>query len=105
MKAVLCKAFGPADTLIFEDICSPEIKKNEVLLDVYAAGINFPDTLIIEGKYQFKPPFPFSPGGEAAGVISVVGEKVSHLKVGDRVMALTGWGSCAEQVAVPAYNI
>lgn len=105
MKAVLCKAFGPADTLVVEDVSSPEIKKNEVLLDVHAAGINFPDTLIIEGKYQFKPPFPFSPGGEASGVISAVGEKVSHLKVGDRVMALTGWGSCAEQVAVPAYNI
>lgn len=105
MKAVLCKAFGPADTLVVEDISSPVIKKNEVLLDVHAAGINFPDTLIIEGKYQFKPPFPFSPGGEAAGVISAVGEKVSHLKAGDRVMALTGWGSCAEQVAVPAYNV
>ena len=105
MQAVLCKAFGPADTLVVEEISSPEIKKNEVLLDVHAAGINFPDTLIIEGKYQFKPPFPFSPGGEAAGVISAVGEKVSHIKVGDRVMALTGWGSCAEQVAVPAYNI
>lgn len=105
MKAVLCKAFGPADTLVVEDISSPEIKKNEVLLDVHAAGINFPDTLIIEGKYQFKPPFPFSPGGEAAGVISAVGENVSHLNVGDRVMALTGWGSCAEQIAVPAYNI
>ena len=105
MKAVLCKAFGLADTLVVEEVSSPEIKKNEVLLDVHAAGINFPDTLIIEGKYQFKPPFPFSPGGEAAGVISAVGEKVSHLKVGDRVMALTGWGSCAEQVAVPAYNI
>lgn len=105
MKAVLCKAFGPADTLVIEDTSSPHIKKNEVLLDVHAAGINFPDTLIIEGKYQFKPPFPFSPGGEAAGVISAVGENVSHLKLGDRVMALTGWGSCAEQIAVPAYNI
>ena len=105
MKAVLCKAFGPADTLVIEDTNSPEIKKNEVLLDVHAVGINFPDTLIIEGKYQFKPPFPFSPGGEASGIVSAVGEKVSHLKIGDRVMALTGWGSCAEQVAVPAYNI
>ena len=105
MKAVLCKAFGPADTLVIEDTSSPHIKKNEVLLDVHAAGINFPDTLIIEGKYQFKPPFPFSPGGEAAGVISAVGENVSHLNLGDRVMALTGWGSCAEQIAVPAYNI
>ena len=105
MKAVLCKAFGPAETLVLEEIASPAIKKNEILLDVHAAGVNFPDTLIIEGKYQFKPPFPFSPGGEAAGVVCEVGEKVSHLKVGDRVMALTGWGSFAEQVAVPGYNV
>ncbi|MCJ1888291.1 NADPH:quinone oxidoreductase family protein [Pseudomonas sp. LA21] len=105
MKAVLCKAFGPAETLVLEDIASPEPKKNEVLLQVHAAGVNFPDTLIIEGKYQFKPPFPFSPGGEAAGVIAAVGEKVSHVKPGDRVMALTGWGSFAEEVAVPGYNV
>lgn len=105
MKAVLCKAFGPAETLVLEDIASPEPKKNEVLLQVHAAGVNFPDTLIIEGKYQFKPPFPFSPGGEAAGVVGAVGEKVSHVKPGDRVMALTGWGSFAEEVAVPGYNV
>lgn len=67
MKAVLCKAFGPAETLVLEDVASPVPKKNEILLQVHAAGVNFPDTLIIEGKYQFKPPFPFSPGGEAAG--------------------------------------
>ncbi|UCZ82724.1 NADPH:quinone oxidoreductase family protein [Pseudomonas sp. L5B5] len=105
MKAVLCKAFGPAETLVLEEVASPVPKKNEILLEVHAAGVNFPDTLIIEGKYQFKPPFPFSPGGEAAGVVSAVGEKVSHLKAGDRVMALTGWGSFAEQVAVPGYNV
>ena len=105
MKAVLCKAFGPAETLVLEDIASPEPKKNEVLLQVHAAGVNFPDTLIIEGKYQFKPPFPFSPGGESAGVVGAVGEKVSHVKPGDRVMALTGWGSFAEEVAVPGYNV
>ncbi|MGX5221363.1 NADPH:quinone oxidoreductase family protein [Pseudomonas segetis] len=105
MKAVLCKAFGPAETLVVEETTNPEAKKNEVIIDVHCAGVNFPDTLIIEGKYQFKPPFPFSPGGEAAGVVSSVGEKVSHLKVGDRVMALTGWGSFAEQVAVPSYNV
>jgi NADPH2:quinone reductase len=105
MKAVLCKAFGPAETLVLEEIASPEAKKNEILLEVHAAGVNFPDTLIIEGKYQFKPPFPFSPGGEAAGVVKSVGEKVTHLKVGDRVMALTGWGSFAEEVAVPGYNV
>ncbi len=105
MKAVLCKAFGPAETLVLEEIASPEPKKNEVLLDVHAAGVNFPDTLIIEGKYQFKPPFPFSPGGEAAGVVAAVGEKVTHVKPGDRVMALTGWGSFAEQVAVAGYSV
>ncbi|WP_122553260.1 NADPH:quinone oxidoreductase family protein [Pseudomonas viridiflava] len=105
MKALLCKAFGPASTLVLEDIPAPDVKKNEILLDIHAAGVNFPDTLIIEGKYQFKPPFPFSPGSEAAGVISVVGENVTHLKPGDRVMALTGWGSFAEQVAVPNYNV
>ncbi|MCY1262086.1 NADPH:quinone oxidoreductase family protein [Metapseudomonas sp. CR1201] len=105
MKAILCKAFGPADTLVLEEIASPEPKKNEILIDVHAAAVNFPDTLIIEGKYQFKPPFPFSPGGEAAGVVAAVGEKVSHLKPGDRVMALTGWGSFAEQVAAPSCNV
>lgn len=105
MKAVLCKAFGPAETLVLEDIASPQPKKNEVLLQVHAAGVNFPDTLIIEGKYQFKPPFPFSPGGEAAGVVGAVGEKVTHVKPGDRVMALTGWGSFAEEVAVPGYSV
>lgn len=105
MKAVLCKSFGPAENLVLEEVASPEPKKNEILLDVHAAGVNFPDTLIIEGKYQFKPPFPFSPGGEAAGVVAAVGEKVTHVKPGDRVMALTGWGSFAEQVAVPAYNV
>ncbi|AEF20470.1 NADPH:quinone oxidoreductase family protein [Pseudomonas fulva] len=105
MKALLCKAFGPAETLALEDIDSPRPKGNEVLIEVQAAGVNFPDTLIIEGKYQFKPPFPFSPGGEVAGVVSTVGDKVAHLKAGDRVMALTGWGGFAEQVAAPAYNV
>ena len=105
MKAVLCKAFGPAENLVIEETASPVAKKNEVVLDVHAAGVNFPDTLIIEGKYQFKPPFPFSPGGEAAGVVSSVGEGVTHVKPGDKVMSLTGWGAFAEQVAVPAYNV
>ncbi|MEF9672057.1 alcohol dehydrogenase catalytic domain-containing protein [Pseudomonas sp. PCH446] len=105
MKAVLCKAFGPAETLVLEEVASPVPAKNEILLQVHAAGVNFPDTLIIEGKYQFKPPFPFSPGGEAAGVVAAVGEKVNHLRVGDRVMALTGWGSFAEEVKVPGYNV
>lgn len=105
MKAVLCKTLGPARDLVLEDVASPVPKKNEILLDVQAAGVNFPDTLIIEGKYQFQPPLPFSPGGEAAGVVAAVGEKAGAFKVGDRVMALTGWGAFAEQVAVPFYNV
>jgi len=105
MKAVLCKALGPAQNLVLEEVASPVPKKNEILLDVHAAGVNFPDTLIIEGKYQFQPPLPFSPGAEAAGVVAAVGEKAGMFKVGDRVMALTGWGAFAEQVAVPFYNV
>ncbi|PYB80109.1 NADPH:quinone oxidoreductase [Pseudomonas sp. LB-090624] len=105
MKAVLCKTLGPARNLVLEEVASPLPKKNEILLDVQAAGVNFPDTLIIEGKYQFQPPLPFSPGGEAAGVVAAVGEKAGAFKVGDRVMALTGWGAFAEQVAVPVYNV
>lgn len=104
MKAVLCKAFGPAENLVLEEVASPEPKNNEIIVDVHAAGVNFPDTLIIEGKYQFKPPFPFSPGGEAAGVVASVGTDVKHLKAGDRVMTLTGWGAFAEQVAVPGFT-
>lgn len=105
MKALLCKHLGPARDLVLEDVPSPTPKPNEVLLNVQAAGVNFPDTLIIEGKYQFQPPLPFSPGGEAAGTVAAVGDKVSGFKVGDRVMALTGWGAFAEQVAVPASNV
>jgi len=105
MKAVLCKTLGPAGNLVLEEVASPLPKNNEILLDVQAAGVNFPDTLIIEGKYQFQPPLPFSPGGEAAGVVAAVGEKAGAFKVGDRVMALTGGGAFAEQVAVPFYNV
>lgn len=105
MKAVLCKTLGPAHDLVLDEVPRPVPKINELLLDVHAAGVNFPDTLIIEGKYQFKPPMPFSPGGEAAGVVAAVGDKAGSFKVGDRVMALTGWGAFAEQVAVPGYNV
>jgi NADPH2:quinone reductase len=105
MKAILCNAFGPASDLVLADIAAPQPKRNEVLIDVHAAGVNFPDTLIIEGKYQFKPPLPFSPGGEAAGVVAAVGEDVTHVRVGARVAALTGWGAFAEQVAVPGHNV
>lgn len=102
MKAVLCKAFGPPETLSVEDVPVPDCGPGMVRIRVHAAGVNFPDTLIIEGKYQLRPEPPFAPGAEVAGVIDAVGDGVTEFKVGDRVMALTGWGAFAEQVVVEA---
>ena len=101
MKAVVCEAFGPPDSLVVRDMPSPQVTKGTVKIGVRAAGVNFPDTLIIQGKYQFKPPFPFSPGGEVAGVVLEVGEGVSHVKPGDRVTGMGIWGGFAEEVVVP----
>jgi NADPH:quinone reductase len=98
MKAILCNAFGPINSLVFEEIESPKPTADQVLIDVKACGVNFPDTLMIEGKYQFKPAFPFSPGGEVAGIITKIGEGVKHLKVGDKVFSLTGHGGFAQEV-------
>ena len=100
MKAVLCKEFGPPETLVVEDIASPEPGPGEVVLDVHAAAVNFPDVLIIENKYQFKPPLPFSPGGEVAGVVTKLGEGVRQLKVGDRVIGSCGNGGFVEELAI-----
>ncbi|MEH6388735.1 MULTISPECIES: NADPH:quinone oxidoreductase family protein [Pseudomonas] len=105
MKAVLCKEFGPASSLVLEETTDPVAGDNQVVIDIHAAGVNFPDTLIIQGKYQIKPPFPFSPGGEAAGVVASVGSNVKHLKPGDRVMGLTGYGSFAEKVVADATKV
>ncbi|PCI61895.1 MAG: NADPH:quinone oxidoreductase [Kordiimonadales bacterium] len=104
MKAVICKELGLADKLVVGDMDAPTAGKGEILVDVKAAGLNFPDTLIIQGKYQFQPELPFTPGGEGAGVIAAVGEGVKHLKVGDSVMFMCQTGAFAEQVAVPAYS-
>lgn len=104
MKAMLCKEYGPPESLVLEDIEAPALGDNDVRIDVYAAGVNFPDVLIIQGKYQFKPPFPFAPGCECSGVVNEVGAKVTHLKPGDRVLATTGHGAFAEQVVVPAHK-
>ena len=73
MKAVLCKSYGPPENLVYEDIDAPVPGDNDVLIDVYSAALNFPDTLQIEGKYQFQPDFPFSPGSEVAGKVLEVG--------------------------------
>lgn len=105
MRAILCKEYGPADKLVIENIPSPEVKGRGVKVRVKAAGLNFPDTLIIEGKYQLKPTMPFSPGGEMSGEVMEVGEKVTRFKPGDRVAGLTGYGAFAEEVIVPEQNI
>ena len=78
MKAVLCKQYGPPDSLMFEDLPSPKAGAGEVVITVKAASVNFPDVLIIQNKYQFKPPLPFSPGSELAGVVKEVGEGVTR---------------------------
>ncbi|AKO53241.1 NADPH:quinone oxidoreductase [Marinobacter psychrophilus] len=105
VKAILCKEYGPADKLVIEDVPSPTAKGRGVKVRVKAAGLNFPDTLIIEGKYQLKPALPFSPGGEMSGEVIAVGEKVTRFKVGDRVAGLTGYGAFAEEVIVPEHNL
>lgn len=100
MKAVLCKEYGPPDSLVIEDVPSPEPGDGQVRIVVKAASVNFPDVLIIENKYQFKPPLPFSPGGEVAGVVDKVGPGVKTLKEGDRVIGSCGWGGFAEEIVL-----
>ena len=102
MKAVVCRSFGPPENLTLEEVADPTPARGQVLIDVYAAGLNFPDVLQIAGKYQFQPPFPFTPGSEFAGIVAEVGMGVSGIKPGDRVMALSGTGAMAERVAVDA---
>ena len=98
MKAYVCREFGPVESHKVEEIEDPRAEAGQVVVDVKAAGVSFPDVLIVQGKYQFQPPFPFPPGGEIAGVISEVGEGVVDWKIGDRVIAMTGNGGIAEKV-------
>ncbi len=105
MRAVLCKELGPPEKLVVEQVPSPKAGKGQVVLSVKAAGVNFPDTLIIQGKYQFKPEPPFSPGGEVAGVIKEIGEGVTRLKPGDRVIAASTYGGFAEEMLADADKV
>jgi NADPH2:quinone reductase len=101
MKAVVCKAWGPPDDLVVEDLPDLRAGAGEVVVDVKAAGVNFPDVLTVQGKYQFKPALPFTPGNEFSGVIRAVGDGVSAFKTGDKVIAFTRQGAFAEQAVVP----
>ena len=105
MKAIVCKEFGPPSSLVFEDVDVPELKQNQILVDVHSAGVNFPDTLIIQDKYQVKPPLPFSPGGEISGTISAMGESVKGWNIGDEVIGMIGHGGFREQVIASSMQI
>lgn len=100
MKAIICEQYGLPESLKFGELPDPIPGPNQVLIQVEACGVNFPDVLIIQNKYQFRPELPFSPGGEVAGKILTLGENVDKFQIGDPVLALCGWGGFAEKVTV-----
>src|ERR1700758_3083453 len=102
MRALVCESFGPPESLKLRQVAVPKPGPGEVLIKTAVAGVNFPETLIIENRYQIKPPMPFSPGGELSGVIAKTGPGVEGFKPGDRVAALTNWGAFAEYVVAQA---
>ncbi|HEX4462904.1 MAG TPA: alcohol dehydrogenase catalytic domain-containing protein, partial [Polyangia bacterium] len=105
MRAVLCRSYGPPEQLVVETLPDLEPSAGQAVVAVKACGVNFPDTLIIAGKYQFRPEPPFSPGGEVAGVVHAVGAGVTNVKPGDRVIALMPWGGYADEVAADATRL
>ena len=105
MRAVLCKSYGPPENLVLEEVDDLQPKEQEVLIEVHAAALNFPDTLQIAGKYQFQPPMPFTPGSEVAGKVLQTGADVQGFEPGDRVMAQVGTGGMAEQSLAAAASV
>jgi NADPH2:quinone reductase len=105
LKAIVCREYGPPDRLVVDDLPPPVPGAGEVVITVKAASVNFPDTLIIQNRYQVKPPLPFTPGAECAGIVKSVGDGVTQLRVGDRVMAVTTYGSFAEEVQTAASRV
>jgi len=97
VRAVVCKEWGPPESLTVEEVPDLRAEPGQVVIDVRAASVNYPDVLIIQNRYQFKPPLPFTPGGEVGGIVREVGEGVTSVSPGDRVLAATGWGGFAEQ--------
>ncbi|RDU95362.1 NADPH:quinone oxidoreductase family protein [Trinickia dinghuensis] len=102
MRAIRCHQYGPPETLVVDTLPDLAPAPGEVVIDVKAASVNFPDVLVIENKYQFKPPLPFTPGSEVAGVVRAIGEGVSNVSVGMPVAAFTRVGGFAEQALAPA---
>ncbi len=105
MRAILCKTFGPPENLVLEDVPDPTPAPGEAVVDIAYVGLNFFDTLIIENKYQVKPPPPFSPGGEFSGTISALGAGVTGFKVGDTVAGSSGFGAAREKIAIPVEQL
>jgi len=105
MKALLCKSLGALDALRVEEVPAPVAGKGQVVIDVKAAGVNFPDVLIVQGKYQARPALPFAPGGEFAGFVAEVGEGVDRLRKGDAVLALSTHGGFTQQAVVDASSV
>ncbi len=105
MRAILCREFGPPTSLTRSEIDEPELTPGSVKIAVEACGINFPDILMVAGKYQQQPPMPFVPGAEVAGRVSALGDGVTHLNVGDRVGAFTGHGGLAECLVAKAHLV
>ena len=101
MRAALCEELGSASNLIIKEVPDPEVKPGHIVVDLHVASVNYPDSLMCEGRYQFKPPLPFSPGSEAAGTISSVGDGVTGFSLGDRVIVSAGHGCFAEKICVP----
>jgi NADPH2:quinone reductase len=102
MKAALCTHYGPPEEMVVQDVPSPSPRKGQVVITVKACGVNFPDVLMIQDKYQFKPALPFSPGGEIAGIVKEAGEGVTAFKPGDRVIVSIGSGGFAEEAVADA---
>lgn len=102
MKAIVCNRFGKPDTLNYQEIEVPNPKEGQILITVKACSVNFPDTLIIQGKYQFRPEFPFSPGSDVAGIVEKIGKNVSHFNVGDEIVGFIPFGGFAEKAIVNA---
>ena len=105
MKILHCKEYGPVDNLVWEEVESPEPQDNEVLIDIKAAALNFPDFLIVQGLYQFKPELPFAPGNEGAGTIRKTGKNVTRFKEGDRVYFMAPHGAFAEQICINEFGV
>ncbi|MBE7421830.1 MAG: NADPH:quinone oxidoreductase family protein [Zoogloeaceae bacterium] len=105
MKALICSEYGPLENLSVQDVPSPQAGPGQVVVDVKAAALNFPDALMVQGLYQVKPPLPFSPGAEVAGLVKEIGDGVQGLKAGDRVIGFPGTGGFAEECVVAAGKI